>query len=87
MTDECKASQEQWENFEMITSKTSQKQKTQTKIKLNFYVVVCNGVHQLDIQENDGQRKPATFASLDKYKKEVTVKLLMHYCNYRMCLF
>ena len=84
MSFETKTAPDDWERLNITTSKTSQKNKTKTDINLTFQFVVNNGVNQLRVRENDGPMKEATFASLDKYKKEVIIKLVHHYVNYSM---
>ena len=84
MAFETKTDEDEWERLKIKTSKTSQKNKTKTDINLTFQFVVNNGVNQLRVRENDGPMKEATFASLDKYKKEVISNLVQHYVNYSM---
>lgn len=79
--------EESWEKFTVNTSRRTQKNKTTTEFQVHFNMLVIDGAFQLQLKENDGPKKMATFAALDKYKKEVIAALLLHYCEYGTYFF
>eukprot|EP01083_Nonionella_stella_P017557 49127_1 len=66
----------------ITTSKESQKTRTITNIALKFKLNIEDGICILKMAQDGQTLKDATEASLNKYKREVLVKLLSHYFRY-----